>query len=507
MYSKLMEYRRFLLTGLFIVIVLIGTAVYPLFYDRVYGGVLVGNIQLQGKTLEELTAEVRSWEQQTHGKQLLLYFENTVFLLTPDQVDFSMQPDRTVADAWQYGRVGSWWQRVQDIRYARENGRSFQPYISHDQAKLDQLIDQWKKTLEREPKDAVLSLKTGGVIPEQQGRKLHTEELAEQILQAFYHPDIHTLEIPLTVTEPAVTKESLTKTGIVTLQSAFSTKFDSNDVNRSTNIALAAAKINGLILKPGQIFSFNDAVGPRDTASGFKEAMEIFDSEMVPGIGGGICQVSSTLYNAVLLANLPVKERWNHGRPLSYVGMGRDATVVYGSVDFKFVNNTSSSLMILTETKNNKLTVAIFGRENQENLKQTVHIEVTDLKELPFKTVEIVDPLLPAGQVVLDPEKAKKGAPGYEMNVFRVIKADGKVIKREFLGKDRYVPENAVVRVGPKPPAVQPDSAGDIQPGKDMTVNPALPLNPTDPTGSAANQTGSEDKARPPAADDTKSSR
>lgn len=503
-HSKLMEYRRFLLTGLFIIIVLIGTAVYPLFYDRVYGGVLVDNIQLQGKTLEELTEEVRSWEQQTHGKQLLLYFEDTVFLLAPEQVGFSMQPDRTVAEAWQYGRTGSWWQRVQDIRYARENGRSFQPYIHYDQAKLSQLMDQWKKALEREPKDAVLSLEKGGIIPEQPGRKLRVEDLTAQILQAFYHPDIHTLEIPLTVTEPAVTQESLTKAGIVTMQSVFSTVFDSRDVNRSANVALAAAKINGIILKPGQTFSFNDAVGPRDTASGFKEAMEIFDSEMVPGIGGGVCQVSSTLYNAVLLANLSIKERWNHGRPLSYVRMGRDATVVYDSVDFKFVNNTPSSLMILAETKNNKLTVAVFGREK---LKETIRIEVTDLKELPFKTVKIVDPLLPAGQVAPDPDKAKKGAPGYEMNVFRVIRADGKVVKREFLGKDRYVPENAIVKVGPNPPAVQPGPAADAQSEQDTTINPALPPDSTAPTGPAASQAGSENKAKPPAADSTKGRR
>jgi vancomycin resistance protein YoaR len=270
------------------------------------------------------------------------------------------------------------------------------------------------------------------------------EELKSTLLRAFYRSDIHYIAMPVVTDEPKVTVDSLRQAGIVVMQSIFSTRFNTDDVKRSTNVRLAAEKINGQLLQPGQTFSFNETVGPRDKVSGFQEAMEFFDGELVPGIGGGICQVSSTLYNAALLANLDIKERLNHAKPLGYIGLGRDATVAYGVLDFKFVNTSNSPVMLVCEISGDTLYAAVFGREK---IRETIDIYITEVKEIPPVTVKKPDPQLLVGETKTE----NKGAPGYDLKVFRVVSLGGKVIKREFLSKDQYMADNIIIKVGIKP--------------------------------------------------------
>jgi vancomycin resistance protein YoaR len=215
----------------------------------------------------------------------------------------------------------------------------------------------------------------------------------------------------------------------------------------------AARRINGYILYPGQVFSFNQVVGPRDREHGFKEALEIVDGEFVPGIGGGVCQVSSTLYNAVLLANLAIVERTNHSKPLGYVGLGRDATVAYGALDFKFANDTGAPVVILAEAAKNRLTVGIVGREP---LTVAVEIVAADRQVILPAVVKKQDPELYLGETRVD----RQGKPGYEVTTLRVVRTGGREIRREVLARDRYQPENTVVKVGARLPPFARAGAG-----------------------------------------------
>lgn len=142
----------------------------------------------------------------------------------------------------------------------------------------------------------------------------------------------------------------------------YSTHFDSNLVNRTVNIRLAATALDGKLLAPGERFSFNESVGQRTTEAGFKEAMIIEGNTYIPGIGGGICQVSSTLYNAALLAHLEIVERHSHSLPVDYVPSGQDATVSYPNLDFKFRNSTDAHLLIRSIVDSNTLTIKLFRR-------------------------------------------------------------------------------------------------------------------------------------------------
>ena len=158
------------------------------------------------------------------------------------------------------------------------------------------------------------------------------------------------IKLNLTVKEPTPISE-------------YSTHFDSNLVNRTVNIRLAAKALDGKILAPGKRFSFNESVGKRTTEAGFKEATIIEGNTYIAGIGGGICQVSSNLYNAVLLAHLEIIERHSHSLPVDYVPLGKDATVSFPVLDFKFRNSTDAYIQIRCIVKDNTLTIKLYRKE------------------------------------------------------------------------------------------------------------------------------------------------
>jgi vancomycin resistance protein VanW len=255
--------------------------------------------------------------------------------------------------------------------------------------------------------------------------------------------------MPVTPVYTEITANDLAKNGIKELVAVYTTQFNANDVNRTANVKLSAQKISGKLLYPGQIFSYNDTVGPRERTQGFKEAMEIINGEFVPGVGGGVCQVSSTLYNAVLLAGLTIVERTNHSKPLSYVSLGRDATVVYNVLDFKFINDSQAPVMIVAEIIADKLCIGIFG---QRVLEKNIDIITTQQQIIQPAIIKKEDATLMPGETKVE----KPGKPGYEVTVVRVIRNNsGKELKREVISHDKYAPDNTIIRFGPEPKAVQ----------------------------------------------------
>ena len=222
----------------------------------------------------------------------------------------------------------------------------------------------------------------------------------------------------------------------------YTTYFNSSNSNRSKNIKVAAQKINGKLLKPGEVFSFNNVVGPRTKKNGFKEAIEIVNNEFVTGVGGGVCQVSSTLYNSVLFTGLKIIDRKNHSRPVNYVPLGRGATVYYGLIDFKFKNNFSNPIMIMAKVVDNQLTITLLGTD-------------------PGIDVKVVT----SSPQILDPEIIKKsdnnlnegtkkiiqsGKVGYKVTTRRIIKSGSTIIKDQLISEDVYPPINKIIKINPK---------------------------------------------------------
>ena len=182
-----------------------------------------------------------------------------------------------------------------------------------------------------------------------------------------------TYTIPLKILYPAYTTADIGMDAFPDMISSYSTNYGSSNYNRSTNIALATSKINGVVLMPGEEFSYNGTVGQRTRANGFLEAGAYSDGQVITAVGGGICQVSSTLYNAVLRANLEVTDRTNHMFPVSYCPIGTDATVSWGAPDFKFKNNRQYPIKIVAYTSNKNCYVSIYGLWQNDDYDITVY--------------------------------------------------------------------------------------------------------------------------------------
>ena len=223
--------------------------------------------------------------------------------------------------------------------------------------------------------DAYYSLENNviTVVPEIYGRVINKEEAAELLTQLYEGGEVIT--IPYEHTYPQVTAEQLQSKLFNATIASYTTSYGTSSANRCANIANAASRINGKILLPGDVFSFNDAVGPRSVANGFYTAKEYVNGETVDGIGGGTCQVSSTLYNAVIYSDMSIVTRTNHMFPVGYCPLGQDATVADSGVDFKFVNSMDYPVKIAASTGGYRITVSIIGTQRDDP--RTVRIQNT----------------------------------------------------------------------------------------------------------------------------------
>lgn len=249
--------------------------------------------------------------------------------------------------------------------------------------------------------------------------------------------------IPLKVTYPSVSTNDIGSEAFPDLLSSFRTSFTSSNSNRSTNIRLCSEKINGTVLMPGETFSFNQVVGKRTPEAGFKPATAYSAGKVVQEYGGGICQVSSTLYNAVLYSNLEIVERTNHGYKPSYVKPGLDATVSWGGPDFKFKNNRDYPIRIVCDTSNKILKIYIYGLKRDTDYK--VVLDAQYVSTVYFKTVYQKDSSLSSGQSKV----IQNGSNGCKTATYKYLyDANGTLVSSECISRDTYNPHNKIVAVG-----------------------------------------------------------
>ena len=292
--------------------------------------------------------------------------------------------------------------------------------------KLDSLMYQL-------PENASYALENGQVviIPEKVGRYINKEECA-QLIAAFPSGDTQ-VAIPYQASKPEITADILRQKLFNAQLSSYTTRFNAGSVNRSMNIANAASKLNGKIILPGDIFSFNSTVGHRTVANGFKTAPEYQNGQTVNGIGGGTCQVSTTVYSAALYADLKIIRRQNHSMPVSYVPLGQDATVTDGGLDLKFENNTGYPIRLNASVSGGSITVSFTGTA----------------PDTPKKVKLVHTPVAVATGKAIKSER-------------QIFDASGNLIKSESLGTSRYKPHESSSSAAPANPSG--DNAANSKP-------------------------------------------
>ena len=311
------------------------------------------------------------------------------------------------------------------------------PVIQKEPEAID--IDKIHQEVYKEAKDAYYTKNPFVVYPEVEGIDFDVEAARELLKE-----DKEEYVIKLTITKPKVTLSQIGSEAFPDQLATFTTRYDVSDVDRSTNLQIACQKINGKVILAGETFSYNQTLGPRTVAAGYKNGKIYSGGEVVDGIGGGICQISSTLYNAVLMANLQIVERRNHQFVTSYVPAGRDATVVYGVTDFKFKNTRQYPVRIVASAKNGIATVSIYGIKEENEY--TFSFNTKTIATIPYTTQYQEDASLTAGKEVIK----QKGTNGLTTDTYITKMLNGKVISTTLLSRDTYSAMTRIVIKGTK---------------------------------------------------------
>lgn len=319
--------------------------------------------------------------------------------------------------------------------------------IETESAKPDEVnLAKIREEIYKEPKNAYVSKNPITVHPHINGVdfKISIEE-AQEIL----NQNKKEYKIPLKITVPKKTIKDLGEEAFPEQLASYTTRYDISNYNRSNNLSIAARKINGTIIMPGEVFSYNQVVGERTIAEGYKEAGAYAGGEVVQSVGGGICQVSSTLYNTALLANLEITDRSNHAFLTGYVPASRDATVSWGSLDFKFKNTRKYPIKIESSAENGICEINIYGIK--EEVEYEVIIQSKVLSDLPYTVKYIEDSSIEKGKEVVE----QYGENGCTSEAYRILKLNGEVISKTLISRDTYDPMQRIVKKGTKEKKVE----------------------------------------------------
>ena len=298
-------------------------------------------------------------------------------------------------------------------------------------------IDKIHQDIYKKVQDAYITKDPVEVHPEVIGKDFNIED-AKKILEE----NKEQYEIPLQITNPQVTLSNLGSEAFPEKISAYSTRYDGGDKDRSTNLEIACKKIDEKIVLPGETFSYNKTLGARTTQAGYKTAKVYENGAVVNGVGGGICQISSTLYNAALKANMQIVERRNHQFITSYVPEGRDATVAYGVTDFKFKNTRKYAIKIKASASNGVATISIYGIK--ENSEYNITFETKTISTIPFTEKYIEDNTIAEGT-----EQIKQnGANGCVTETYIIKSLNGQVVSKDLLSKDTYSAMQRIILKG-----------------------------------------------------------
>ena len=415
-------------------------------------GVRIAGVAVGGLTPDEAHEKARGWARTQSARPVTFRapVSGKQWNLTLAEVGGRFDVDPAVQKAFAVGKKANWWDTL--LHGTREWDVDVAPDFHLNEKQVERSIARIAKTVNTPPRSAKAKVTAEGTLElvkqEEKGIAVDVAATKAALLQKGPESLRNGGEAALVIreTKPLVTAADFGKVG--TLIGSFHTGYGSSSSARRHNVETAAAHINGTLLGPGEVFSYNDIVGPRTRELGWLDAPTYQDGQVVPGPGGGVCQVSTTLYNAVLRAGLKIVQRSHHSMPVHYVDAGCDATVAYGDIDFRFANTTDAPLLVMAKTEGGKLTFNLFGAA----------------PEKPFKAE------------VLSTDRHNNANGSFSVTTYRIFSwADG-TTTRERLSNDTYMPYNPD---NAKKAAPKKRPAPKTKPSPKATHDDSLPTRPT----------------------------
>ncbi len=370
-----------------IVLVIIGIIRFTSQPNVFLKGVYVNGISLGGYSYEEgykLANEMA--DQRLNQNAITLTYEGKSWTLTPSMLGASMDVDTQLALAWNFGHTGNFFQKRDQQSYLKDHTVAFNSELKYDETLLDQYVTKIKSEIDVAPVEATVTIEkdqTLTVSDSKEGLTLDGDALKQALAKVIVEGSTPQIELVAQSVKPSISSEEL-KNGTKLIANC-TTPTKSSTKNRTTNIRRALSKFNGFAVHPGETISFNKVVGRRTVENGFKPAPEFAGTTVQEGIGGGVCQASTTLYNAVLRAGMTVETRYQHTMVVSYIYPSLDATVSDSGKDLVFTNNRDSTIYIFTTVDSEKAKVEIYGMPTEYEIK--LESEIIQ-KDIPSTTIK-----------------------------------------------------------------------------------------------------------------------
>ncbi len=417
-------------------------------FNTIEKGVYIGDIDVSGMTTLEAEAEVNTYLDTLKSKQITwnALNGNTVTVIAGD-LGLKWQNKEVVNEAGELGKAGNIVQRYKALKDLEYKNEIFPLEISFDEAMIRSIMNEQCLQYNVEAVDGTLVREDGQFkyVAGQTGVEINVDasvKAIQEYLSNEWNKEDTTIDLIADTTQPRGTEEELL--AVKDVLGTFTTSFSTSGANRSGNVRNACAKVNGTLLYPGDTFSTYETISPFTEANGYYQAASYSGGLVVDSLGGGICQVSTTLYNSVLLAELEVTERHNHSMIVTYVDPSADAAISGTAKDFKFVNNLSYPIYIEGTTNDDKkLTFTIYGCETRAEDREVTYESVVISKTVPEGERVVADSGNPAGYI--DVQSAHIG---YVAELWKIVKVGGVEQSREQVNSSRYTPTPRTAAVG-----------------------------------------------------------
>ncbi len=406
--------------------------------NRVYAGVMIDNIEFGGKTKDEVEKYFEDRNKIIQDTTFFIASDEAIATISAKQIGFGYDKELLATQAMSIGKSGN---LLPDMRLALQayiTGINLPTAIKYEEKMLDEMITPFATKFNVNPIEGIFNFQNGRVTAfklSKNGQEVDVQKLKKEIVTKMSEvgkngkAKTFKLPVPVRVLEPKVSTEKINNYGIRELIARGTSSFAGSIENRAYNINLAASRINGALIAPGEVFSFNQTVGDISGLTGYKQAYVISGGKTILGDGGGVCQVSTTLFRAALNAGLPIVERNQHAYRVGYYeqdrGPGVDAAIYTPSVDLKFKNDTNKHILVQAypDMINYTLTFELYGTHDN---REVIINEPVILSTSPAPEAEYIDdPELPKGEI----KQIDFAAAGANVYFTRIVKRNGEIIQ------------------------------------------------------------------------------
>ena len=428
------------------------------FKDRVYPGVKVGGIDFGGKTKDQLRNYFDQKNKNTSDTVFTFTYEDKVSTVSAKEINFGYDSNLLSEQAISVGRSSDPISNASLAVQSYLGGVSLSSAYTFSEDKLKRMLKPVLNQINKKPVEAVFNFENGRVTefrPSETGKQVDQDLLKQEVVSKgslvlnYTNQKIVIIPIPVKTLQPSLTTDKVNKMGINQLIGTGTSLFQHSIDTRIYNVNLAATRVNGVLVKPGDVFSFDQSVGDVSSLTGYKQAYVIENGKTVLGDGGGVCQVSTTLFRAALNAGLPIIERHAHAYRVGYYEEdsppGIDATVYVPTVDLKFKNDTGHYILIqsIVNLTTLRLTFMIYGTNDGRVVNMTTPV-VTNVSPAPHDKYED-DPTLPIGTI----KQVDFAAGGADASFSRTVTRNGVVLDQDTF-TSHYQPWQAVYLRGTK---------------------------------------------------------